>query len=160
MSSHLRFQQRHQLALHVIKLIRNIEAHDTLAVEVFAELLRKFTTVHFLHHKNAVGPRNLLRGELHVRIIIEPRRIRFHTRPLRKHHFRRGAAALVLAADEKRVGQFAVARSLARTRMLSLFNCPQAAMMSLPRGVRTGLAYPALFRMPANTSITSQSEHS
>jgi hypothetical protein len=30
--------------------------------------------------------------------------------------------------------------SLARTFMLSLLSCPQAAMMSRPRGVRTGLA--------------------
>ncbi len=33
-----------------------------------------------------------------------------------------------------------VTRSFALTRMLSLFNCPQAAMISRPRGVRTGEA--------------------
>src|SRR5207302_9767713 len=50
--------------------------------------------------------------------------------------------------------------ALARTFSVSLFNCPQAARISRPRGVRTGLAYPALKTMSEKRSITSQSEHS
>ena len=42
------------------------------------------------------------------------------------------------------------ARALARSLTLSDFNCPQAARISRPRGVLTGLAYPARFTTSAN----------
>ena len=58
----------------------------------------------------------------------------------------------------------AMARSASRSRAesfsLALFNCPQAARMSRPRGVRTGEAWPAAKITSENFSICSQSEHS
>src|SRR6185312_15481435 len=48
----------------------------------------------------------------------------------------------------------------ARSLTLSLLSWPQAAMMSRPRGVRTGEAYPARLTISANFSIWLQSEHS
>ena len=51
-------------------------------------------------------------------------------------------------------------RSLARIFSDSDLSCPQAARMSLPRGVLMGEAYPARLMMSENSSIRSQSEHS
>ena len=43
-----------------------------------------------------------------------------------------------VASDQ--AAEAAASRAERRSLTLSLFNCPQAAMMSSPRGVRTGLA--------------------
>src|SRR5262249_61070754 len=51
-------------------------------------------------------------------------------------------------------------RSRAESFSVSDFNCPHAARISRPRGVRTGDEYPALNTYSENFSICSQSEHS
>ena len=56
---------------------------------------------------------------------------------LRRARSRRKALS---AQGERRVSRSARHRSLARCLTLALFSCPQAAMMSRPRGERTGLA--------------------
>lgn len=56
-------------------------------------------------------------------------------------------------------GRFATPVFWPRSRSEADFNCPHAARISRPRGVRTGDAYPAFITRLAKASMRSLEEH-
>ena len=64
---------------------------------------------------------------------------------------------VVIYADD--ADRFATLVFCRRPRSEADFNCPHAARISRPRGVRTGEAYPAFITRLANALIRSSDEH-
>ena len=64
---------------------------------------------------------------------------------------------VVIYADD--AGGFETPVFCRRSRSDADFNCPHAARMSRPRGVRTGEAYPAFITRLAKALMRSSDEH-
>jgi hypothetical protein len=53
------FEQSHQLRIHELVVVGNVEANDTLALQMRAKLTGQLAAMSFFHDENDVGPIDL-----------------------------------------------------------------------------------------------------
>ena len=65
------FKQSNQLRLHIVKLVRNIEAHDPLRGDMPSEFGAQAIEMRLFHNKNDVGPLDLFGRNRRLRIVVK-----------------------------------------------------------------------------------------
>src|SRR6267378_7511783 len=96
-------ENAHQGGIHERELIRDVETHDALTLEVAFEGGRQFFQVSLLHHEDDVGPLDELRIEWSFSVVVDAGRSHYDIGPGRKHLLRSRASEPVLAANEEEV---------------------------------------------------------
>ncbi len=65
-------QELYQLRLHIVILISDIEANDSLSIQMGLKLFGKLVSMAFFHHKYHRSPLDLLNRYRHIGIITKP----------------------------------------------------------------------------------------
>ena len=97
----LAFEQPDEFCVHVFVFVGYVEADDSLVCEVLSELGSDLVSVCLLHNEDDLGPRNQLRRQWIVCIVIRPRRGTFDSRVACEDLLSRWATQAILATDEK-----------------------------------------------------------
>jgi hypothetical protein len=95
------FEQRNEPRIHVLELVRNVEADYLFPSEMTLELRPKLVSMGFLHHEDDVGPLDKLRGCRNVGIVIEPAGRDFYVAPFCEDGLSGRTSQLVLAAHKE-----------------------------------------------------------
>jgi len=101
MPRHPLLQQRHQLRLHELVVVRDIQTHHLLAGQVSLEPLGQLRAVPFFHHADDVSPFNLVRAQRAISVRRQAGGICFYARYGGEDLLGGGAAQSVAAADEE-----------------------------------------------------------
>jgi len=102
---HLRLQDPHQFRIHKLKPIRNFQADNLLALEIWPEPGGQPPALTWLHDENEVGPFDQFRCHRIFRIVIQTGRRDFNPRMRFEDPFRCRAPQPVASADKKDTDQ-------------------------------------------------------
>lgn len=103
MRENLPLQEFHQLGVHELVAIRNLQTDDTLAGERLLELAPELRSVASFHHENDIGPEHIFHREPDCGVALDARGINGEFVVSREYRFRRRTPPLIAPTDEEYV---------------------------------------------------------
>ena len=96
--THSVLEQSNQFIVHVLVIVRDIQADDSLLVQVLFEPFLQSVAMGFFHHKDVLRPFDQFRCCWDRGIFVEPGRSNVKTLHTGEDDFCRGASEFILAA--------------------------------------------------------------